>query len=273
MAVIYFIGTVHIDIDGAKRLEKILRFINPDAITIETNDDKVELAMGRLYQSISTNSIPSELEDCLREAEKIGFNRETYRALLLSDGFGIDFEYFVPKLNWELKGVDIHLVDTRPTGSLGADLVKGVPHLDVEDGSEYVLSAYNRVLMVPPNEAREIIHKLYLHDDLMIGINDANKFFLDILKRRLSKKEFQEFQSMEVLDTLKRNYTNNLVGSDEGVESKIRELSPHYARMAHIGGNAHTFQTYPVGENNLYDRMADANPIRFKLTDADKLPV
>lgn len=262
---LWLIGTGHPDIDGARRLEALLDFIRPDAITVEVDAQRAA-NIDRLYQ----HSIPrlkadsAAQEKYLSEHEANGNNLETIRMLYLPEKIGSGYEYMVPKTLWEPRGIPVFLVDAQRNEERFSQVLANYPHLTphVEslDSAKLPLE-----FMLSPTELREFILKTYMTDTT----EQLDKLVADGLKKKLEADEWQTFVS--AMSALQQAYTDFFVLSDAHVEQKLRELLPKYSTVSHIGGHGHLV-TYRFGQKNLYERLIDLNPRKVRLSYADSLP-
>ncbi|MBI4018174.1 MAG: hypothetical protein HY368_01050 [Candidatus Aenigmarchaeota archaeon] len=124
MAQLYMIGIAHSDPYGPRRLDKMLHHIRPEAISVEMTQKGAVTAQRFHEMTLAIASDPAQKEAFLYNMERAGFNRETVEAVFVPDcNSVVGFEWLVPKLYWEPRGVDVYAVDTERarTGIAGTE--------------------------------------------------------------------------------------------------------------------------------------------------------
>ncbi len=266
---LYLIGTVHIDIDGAERLKKLLEFLNPESIAVEMHEQGAGIIEEKDAKRNEIKSDSKKREQLLSMAQKEGYNIETAEAFLSQD-IGMGYEYLVPKLYCKPKGIPLYLVDEpgRTTKTLMDDSTASLQSKEVYTGNEHIEAALRMSLQ----DLRLFINESYSHKSM----DDFYHSILKDIEQEYAEKEKgdqtkEPLKLLDIMNIMKKDHTDHLVKSNEYVEKHLRELCKNHEKLVYIGGSQHLFWTYPFGEKNLYERMSDLQPVRLRLCDTDDI--
>jgi hypothetical protein len=102
MAKIHLIGTIHYELNGAKRLERALQVENPDILTVEASPQWLDCLAEHWDQDI---------EMCLQTMRDKGFSQQAYSFFEDYLRSISNFEYEVCRDYSNQTGVPLHLID------------------------------------------------------------------------------------------------------------------------------------------------------------------
>jgi len=123
MRELYLIGTIHMDLHGPERLEKIFHFLNPDIVAIEFNNDSVDTVEG----NEDTMACPEMLDSIVTAFGEIfpGARPETVREVLKKS----HFEYYTSRDFCNSRGLTFYCADNGGVKELVEEYMNPESHL------------------------------------------------------------------------------------------------------------------------------------------------
>ena len=228
------VGTVHIDIDGPKRLEYLLKRLQPKTITVEYpssfTPEEVEERLGRMHRVAL---------ECIDKLERPDFEKAYFREIYSNYWY----EAITP------------ITYARQSGSV----VKGVDHPMTEGGfsEDYLKQTFDLIrATTKPNKS---VDYDYFRELAVNYIDEAYRSF-----------EILAEMSQDIPSTLE--VPGFMISSDpaEERESHMTENVFRAQPDVHVGGMLHVFE-YPGFEHlvtPMHTRLGNAVTQRIRLCDA-----
>lgn len=252
------IGTIHIDLNGPKRLETILNRFRPKKVSIEwpCNIDLREVV----------NQIQANKQSLLQQLRKLKLDLPSnVLDLMYEENEARGYEFIVPNKYCTRNGLELLCVD----------------HPAISDEREFKIPE-----SLPQNPYEEVLRELYSQLSSEV-ISELKNVPYDEFKKRYSKLLDKAYWDSDFLDELDKQipqwyqqlymnflgpYLNDPVYIEERekfMAEKLLSLKPDI----HIGGAGHIFEGgYPIEEAGvvpLFKRIGDSQIIR--LCEADSL--
>lgn len=247
MADTILVGTIHTDLKGPERLEKILDHFQPKIVCLEaTPQFATKIVRNRDYYMASFEMIPRFIMEAHQQIKKI-------KLVMNSSGY----EIWVPKIyKNRSEGVSLYCID----------------HMDEAATSDLL-------------KEMEVASQIWKDRQILAGKNPREEIGKDKFDRmefveRGSIEEYQKEMDKEYSKTPELGALSDVMG--ESVAQKIttqRDVSfanrirtarsnhPDKTIMA-VMGMGHIFGEY---SGSTYELISDLGPQRFKLNYADKL--
>jgi hypothetical protein len=243
MSSVILVGTVHGDDLGPKRLEKTLNYFQPQIIAME--------ASPKLFQEIiRDNKILKEMERLPTLQIQRGPEMERIRVLQRCLGY----ELWVPEeYRKTSQDTNLQCIDLPDD-----ELEKSVLELEHQE----TLKNANKV---PSNSSAEASGELFTGEDIFLMSGKRYREFVEELYNKeypYSKQTQNDIQLNTELKVTKfrdANFAKNI--------RNLWRIHPDKRIMA-VLGLSHFFGGYSP---NTYDLLADINPQRIKLNEADRL--
>lgn len=251
------VGTVHTDIHGEPRLERAINKINPSHLTFELDGNS--------------------------ENSNTGFNLEDMTQV------GVELNKEIFSLVYDLLSLDKIVNEDEMVKEYYQNLItygfekrvasryKKAGHPQVYLIDKYITTKNdtNEIVRLS-NSYKEDIHKPKVVQKYYEILTYLYPIFADESESDISVHYFAySFFTKDEIDTIiNYNYTekgtqsiyeirNEVIKRDEAMESEIRNLwASSTGDLMHTGGILHIFGDY---YNNLYKRLRDLNPVRYRL--------
>lgn len=239
---IILVGSVHIDPNGPKRLERMLEYFKPEVICLEATQQSADEAM----QAHNLSSL--QIEQLIQQ---FPFFEEDYKKRIELVISCAGYEVWVPKTYKNNSPPILRYIDKDIT-----DLIKDIEFIEsIKAIEQFEKSKADSGFYAENMTIEEFVFNCSEKEfgQRVDDMYDNTQFFLRLLKK------FGQYRINKLANERDENFAKQI--------NAIRQENPQKSIMAVLGAG-HIFGEYP---GNTYDLLSELNPQRIKLKEADKL--
>lgn len=255
MAEILLVGTVHNDIRGSERLEKIIDSFNPDFISVEITP---LTALHRLRSRQKTEKFISDPFKIARAMKKLEKQFSTQSDALKFRIYNPEldaYELFVPYKHRQKTGIRVGLDDDpeiiKKLETEEESVITQIKPIDLDQigtpGTKQYSDRMDHLYKLPAAEAYYVI-----------------ALYSGLTSNQAADNADHIAKFLEASDDINHQ-------RDKFAEQRIRKHAEKYDRILRVSGLYHVFQESDDRSDNLFQLLSDLNPKRMKLIEADSL--